>query len=269
MNVDKAGEAYWSQAWQNHAPNPPRDPHIPGPRNYAMRRFHRFFTRLFSGMNAAGKKFLEIGCARSVWLPYFAKAFGFKIYGLDYSEIGCRQAREILAQEGLRGEIVFGDLFAPPAELLKKFDLVWSYGVVEHFSDTAGCLKALAQFLKPKGTAITLIPNMKGAIGFLQKTLHRPIYDIHVPLSPDELRLAHEPAGLRVSWCGHFLSTSFGIVNVNTGAPPTAKTRRQDFLIRNLSRFSKLIWALETYTVPLPATTLFSPYIICVAIKEE
>jgi SAM-dependent methyltransferase len=267
MVVDKAGEPYWTQAWEKAALYPALDPRRPGPRNYAMRRFHEYFRQAFAGMDTAGKNFLEIGCARSVWLPYFAKEFGFKIHGLDYSAIGCQQAREILTREGLAGEIVFADFFSPPAAMLEKFDVVWSYGVAEHFTDTAACIAAFAKFLKPAGMAITLVPNMKGLIGLLQKLLNKANYDIHVPLGPAALRSAHEQAGLQVRRCDHFLSTSFGNVNMNSHAPETRWWRCKRVCVRHLSRFSKLIWAIETYTAPLPATALASPYIICTATK--
>lgn len=53
--------------------------------------------------------FLEIGCARSRWLPYFAKEFGFEVSGIDYSEVGSQQATQILFNEGVQGNIVFAD----------------------------------------------------------------------------------------------------------------------------------------------------------------
>jgi len=82
--------------------------------------------------------------------PYFAKEFGFKVYGIDYSEIGCKQAREVLSNTGVEGNVICAIFFSPPENLIDAFDVVVSFGVVEHFEDTAG-IAAFSRFLKPNG----------------------------------------------------------------------------------------------------------------------
>jgi len=66
-----------------------------------------------------------------------------------------------------RQHIVCGELFGPPPWMQEMFDIVMSWGVIEHFEDTAGCLQACSRFLKPGGTMITVIPNMCGIPGLL------------------------------------------------------------------------------------------------------
>jgi cyclopropane fatty-acyl-phospholipid synthase-like methyltransferase len=39
----------------------------------------------FKEYHCAASRLLEIGCARSAWLPYFAQEFGIDVSGLDYS----------------------------------------------------------------------------------------------------------------------------------------------------------------------------------------
>ena len=74
-------------------------------------------------------------------------------------------------------------MFDPPDDMKGQYDLVMSFGVVEHFKDTTACLKACAAFVKPGGQMFTMIPNMTGLVGSLQKIIDRNVYDIHVPLS--------------------------------------------------------------------------------------
>ena len=113
------------------APVDPRDKTLS---NYVARKFHELFTRVLPrGHNV---RLLEVGCARSRWLPYFAAEHGYEVTGLDYSTMGCEQARQILAAAGVEGRIVEGDLFSPPEDLLEAFDVVISFGLVEHFDDT-------------------------------------------------------------------------------------------------------------------------------------
>ncbi len=80
---DKAGKAYWSSTWEKSALPPAIDPYDRVRGNFVVRHFHSLFSELFSESDTRGASLLEIGCARSVWLPYFAKQFGFKVSGID------------------------------------------------------------------------------------------------------------------------------------------------------------------------------------------
>ena len=101
------------------APVDPRDKSLS---NYVARTSHELFTRVLPRGRTV--RLLEVGCARSRWLPYFAAEHGYEVTGLDYSTMGCEQARQILAAAGVEGRIVEGDLFSPPEELLEAFDVV-------------------------------------------------------------------------------------------------------------------------------------------------
>src|SRR5215207_3239913 len=101
MKNDKAGKAYWDDVWADDVLPLPVDPSKTHIDNYVNVRFHEFFAQTFSRIDPRGKLLLEVGCANSSWLPYFSQQFGFKIHGLDYSEIGCEQSRNILSNAGI------------------------------------------------------------------------------------------------------------------------------------------------------------------------
>lgn len=264
---DKAGKQYWDNLWAGQEVPDPINPRLWGLKHYVSRRFDTFFRQIFSRFKGEDKTLLEIGCARSAWLPYFAREFGFTISGLDYSETGCEQARQVLSKAGVEGNIVFSDLFSPPQELRGAFDVVVSFGVVEHFNDTVACAAALGEFLKPGGIVITIIPNMRGFIGSLIKMLNPANYEIHVPLSCHQLHVAHETAGLRIVQCRYFLSTSFGTASLVGLDEGSLSTRIKRFILLSLKCLSRLVWVLESRTRPLPAVEPFAPYVVCVAQK--
>jgi 2-polyprenyl-3-methyl-5-hydroxy-6-metoxy-1,4-benzoquinol methylase len=261
--MDKAGKAYWDELWKDGPLPKAVNPRQRGLNNYVDRKFHEYFTNVFSSFDTKGKKLLEVGCARSAWLPYFAKEFGFEVWGVDYSESGCEQARRILVNEGVKGNIVFTDFFSPPPELIGTFDVVVSFGVVEHFLNTIDCISAFGRFLQAGGLMITSVPNMSGLNGSLQKLLARAVFDIHVPLNQEALAEAHSRGGLTVSSCQHFLPINLSVVNIENlrGSVRYAMITRLNWWL------TKLVWAVDSLAPVIRRNAWSSPYINCLARK--
>ncbi len=260
---DKAGRNYWDKLWENHPLPPAMDPSGRGLDNYPCRKFHECFQSLFKTFPTRGSKLLEVGCAQSVYLPYFSKYFGFEVSGLDRSEIGCARARTILEREGVTGELCCADLFSPPQHLLESFHVVTSFGVVEHFEDSVECVKAMANFLRPGGRIITIIPNLAGILGTLQKMLARTVYDIHVPLDRERLSTVHKAAGLKLESCEYFLFTNLCILNIESWT----KGIGYDSVTFLLRWISKSFWLAEAFLPFFKPNRWTSPYIQCVAEK--
>ncbi len=195
-------------------------------------------------------------------MPYFAKEFRFKVYGIDYSEIGCQQTMQILSKEGVKGDIVCGDFFSPPEWMIGEFDVMVSFGVLEHFEETEGCISAFSRFLKPEGVMITNIPNLTGLIGLIQKMINRNVFDIHVPLSPENILEAYQKNSLFAVSCGYFLAANFGVVNF--------ENLRSNFLyawiLQSFCWLNRAIWFIDKL-MPVKPNRWSSPYINCVAIK--
>ena len=259
---DRAGKAHWDNTWQQAAvPVRPAEIDGLGRWNHVNRGVARFLRRWLT-LGIANRCLVEFGCARSVWLPFFANQLGYSVSGIDYSELGCDLARKTLARANVEGEVVLGDFFDPPGALVEHFDAAFSFGVAEHFDDTAGCIQAFARLLKDRGRIVTIIPNMTGVPGYLQKRLNRPVYDKHVPLDRAALLAAHQAAGLRVLDAGYLFSTNFGVLNL-TGLPTgTAAWAAKRAFTAALARVSLIGWAVEPW---LPPVQSFAGYVYCVA----
>lgn len=260
--MDKAGKSYWDSKWQSTFLTAAINPYRVGSNHYLDRKFHDFFRGVFSDWETRDKKLLEIGCARSVWLPYFAKEFGFKVCGIDYSEIGCQQAMQILSKEGVGGEIVCADFFSPPESMIEEFDVVISFGVLEHFEDTEGCILAFSKFLKQDGMIVTNIPNFMGLLGLIQKLVNPNVFNIHVRLSPENILEAHRRTRLEPVLCDYFLFANFSVLNFDN--------LRGNFLyawiLQLCSWLNSAIWSIDSL-IPFKANRWSSPYINCVGIK--
>lgn len=263
---DRAGLRYWDELWTGQELPAPIDPRARGWRNSVNRRLDAYFRAAFDAHVPARGRLLEIGCGGSVLLPYFAKEHGFEVSGLDYSPEGCTQEERILAREGVTGRIACADLFIPPQDMLGAFDVVTSFGVVEHFSDTDTCIRAVAAFAKRGGLVVTMIPNMRGLTGTVQKLLNRKVYESHVPLTPERLRDAHIRAGLTIVEARYFLSTNFGVSNLVGLDPRRISTRVKRLILRTFKLFSAIVWTIERIVRrEFPASGLLSPYVVILA----
>ncbi len=261
MQDDKAGKAYWDNAWK-HGPLPGAvDPHLPGLNNHINRRIHEYLIQVFSSNNLKGCRLLEIGCGSSSWLPYFAKEFGCKVAGIDYSETGCDMSKRILRNAGVDGEVICADVFNAPQAMVGKFDVVTSFGVAEHYTNTIDCITAFARYLAPGGIIVTFVPNMTALPGLLQKLVDRRIYDIHVPLDREALARAHQQAGLDVCACEYLMFLNLNVIN----AENRVGTYFYKIFVRLRSWISKAVWITERVLPIFPVNRITSPYVVCVA----
>jgi len=266
QSQEKTSRVYWEKLWQSRHVPEPVNPHRPGLGNHIYRQWHAFFQPLLSKRYI--QSILEIGCAGSPWLPYFSRQFGLKVTGLDRSVLGCKQAEEVLSRSGIKGQIINADLFSPPGEILEAFDVVISFGVVEHFIETEKPIYACSRFLRPGALMITVIPNLSGWMGRIQKHLDCKIYDVHIPLDREDLRVAHEMAGLDVSSCDYFLFLNLGILNFTKFSKEWP--RLWPFAWRIRAILDRIAWLSESWFPYLCHSNKWtSPYIVCVAEKPD
>lgn len=146
------------------------------------------------------KTLIEVGSGSSAWLPYLAKKYNLKVSGLDYSETGCRICEENLKLLGADyDEVVCEDIFAWESE--KKYDVIISFGVIEHFDDPVKIIEIFARHLNPEGVMITVIPNLPGLAGKLTKWLLPEVYSYHKIITDKQLESYHKDNGLDTWKC--------------------------------------------------------------------
>ena len=236
--VDKATKEYWSQLWQDS----------PGVResgaagdSYLDGLLRQFFGEHLGNM-PSGASLIEVGCGNSVWLPYFAQQHGCRVAGIDYSEAGCQSARAILQRECVEGSVHCADVFAPPPELFRRFDVVVSTGVIEHFAETVSIVQAIAKLARPGGLVLTTIPNLAGWLGTVQRRLDRDVYEKHIPLCCEDVRAAHEQAGLIVRRCTYIGTLDFHMCNLNATDVHSVAGQSKRFALHGLMALSRVLW---------------------------
>lgn len=94
-----------------------------------------------------GQRVLEIGCGLGTDAVNFARA-GADYTGVDLSPVSLALAKQRFAVFGLQGEFHCGDAehlqdFLP----VKRYDLIYSFGVIHHSMDPGAAVRALLPYL--------------------------------------------------------------------------------------------------------------------------
>ncbi len=258
---------YWDEKWQKRQFPDPIDPAKRSLINQCNIKIHNFLKLHLQNNTRPKCHLLEIGCAGSPWLPYFAKHFNFEVWGMDYSKTGCEQAEEVLHRAGLKGHIINADLFPPPANLVAFFDIIFSFGVVEHFDPVSDALLACAKYLKEDGLMITFVPNLLGIYGPLQKRLDRRIYDLHSIIDAKQFLDCHFKAGLQPICCEYLCFISLGLLNYDRIQKEFPRIWPVIWRVR--AAVDRICWLGERlFPSIFRPNPLTSPYIACLSRKK-
>jgi 2-polyprenyl-3-methyl-5-hydroxy-6-metoxy-1,4-benzoquinol methylase len=188
MDKKLTDEVYWDTFWRN-----------PFGASASHFSFHYWtLSRELARQCRPGARSIELGCGGSVWVPMLA-ARGVESWGIDYSEVGVRSARQTVARWNTTATIVQGDVFDESTLLAGHFDMVYSLGLLEHFTDSRPLLDRCLKLVKPGGIVLTSVPNLAGVWGPLQRRLNPTIYEAHRLFTPAELDAEHVSAGFDVA----------------------------------------------------------------------
>lgn len=209
---------------------------------------------------------LEIGCGNSKWLGYLAKRHRVIPAGIDYSPEGCNLAKERLNIEKVEGEIFCFDILDNTIEMEKKYDFIFSLGVIEHFDDTAAILNSFLTHLSPNGVLLTCIPNLRSIHGLLCWIWQPDLLAKHVILTKKQLVKAYQKCELHSieSYYGGIFTLSLIAWDIYPRWPRVAK-----YLLPAILQIRMWINNLMNKIPYYRGISLFSPYIVISGIKEN
>ena len=253
LNHNNLAESfYWDELWSSSVHS-----------SINLRSYYHYrLDKLFRKFIHPNSKVLEIGCGGSQWLPYLAKQYRAEVWGIDYSKTGVEVAIQNLKSQSVNGKIILGDLFKDRSLPNKYFDVVWSYGFIEHFNDPIKVIAKAYQLLNSGGIVVTLVPNLQGFIGWLHRIVDDDVYRKHVVITPEVLDKLHMDIGLepanRASYFGIF---SIGVVNFNKVRKSFPNTI--DGLFWSSIQIGQQLVCLPFRLLGIESESrLFSPYII-------
>jgi SAM-dependent methyltransferase len=253
---------YWDSQYSTREPRQITI-HVKSPLGLLENRFHRVLERHLTSEGISSV--VEVGAGGSAWLPHMAKNFGVQVTGMDYTLQGCVTARQALDAAGVTGQVIQADVFDPADALLHTFDAAVSFGLVEHFTDTAGAVKAISKLVKPGGLVITEVPVVAGLPGMLMRRMNLELYRLHQPLNRPLLVEAHQTAGLQVIDSVNIL----GLPGVFDD-PTMGETRSVSGTVKRAasSLTRAMTWA-DRIGVRFPPNDFSSPYAFVVALTPS
>lgn len=146
-------------------------------------------------------KYFELGCGSS---PFMIKSalLGWKVSGIDFHLESIKELSNFFRNKKCKccvGSLIHGDVLRYDCRSLhNKFDVLFSAGFLEHFSNSDIILEKWSLLLKPKGKIITIVPNLSSVNGMLMKSLAYKDWDRHIVFSPEKLDEIHSKAGLKI-----------------------------------------------------------------------
>jgi 2-polyprenyl-3-methyl-5-hydroxy-6-metoxy-1,4-benzoquinol methylase len=158
--------------------------------------------------NKSGKIF-ELGCGASHVLAR-AAMFGWEVGGIDFNSNALDLIRTYLSKNGFENmNLICGDIFSYNcSQLNNKYDLLVSFGFLEHFKNPQSIISKWGTILKPEGIIISVIPNLFSINTAIFKKYDPDFWAQHIIYSPDDMDQFHFGAGYiplkKAQFSGHF-----------------------------------------------------------------
>lgn len=154
------------------------------------------------------RKVLEVGSAPGGNLIQFKNKFQYQPFGVEYTKNGADSNRETFAIHGISPkQVIEADFFSESFhhDFREKFDVVFSWGFIEHFTDVDEVIEKHMALLKPGGQLVVSIPNLRGFNYYtLSKYLPKviPLHNLTIMNLPVYRKLFARP-DLTSQYCGY------------------------------------------------------------------
>lgn len=256
MDTNPAGApltdvAHWASTWNQIA--------------HATLEADATFDPVLSKVLPVGERLraLEIGCYPGNYMVYLSRRFGYRVSGLDFMTEVAR-LRPMLDAAGAKvDELIEADFLT--FKTTSRWDVVSSFGFVEHFQDLDFVLDQHLALVAPGGYLVVEVPHFRGGQLLLRKAFQPALLDSHnlEAMRPEWYRQYLYSRGLEVVFCDYFRTFEFWI-------SPSGPVRPFPLLNRVVNVGSRLLKkGLEASKLDHVPNRFFSPYVVVVARKPR
>jgi 2-polyprenyl-3-methyl-5-hydroxy-6-metoxy-1,4-benzoquinol methylase len=192
-------EKYWSDSYGQVAFHDQRD--------HSVAHFLQQYLA-----DGHGKTSLEAGSFPGAFIPTIARK-GYLVHGVDFNKGNATDLPKWLKSLGLSvGEFWIADFFDFIRDDAKRFDLVCSFGLIEHFENFDEVIKAHGALVKPGGQLVLTTPNFRGWMQYLPHRLfdNDNLKKHYLPsMNPSKWKKLLEDNGFEVVYAGYFGGYAF------------------------------------------------------------
>ncbi|HHV23594.1 MAG TPA: class I SAM-dependent methyltransferase [Methanosarcina sp.] len=201
---------------------------------------------------------LEIGCYPGNYLVYLGSQFNYEVSGIDTTPFLSTRLPLHLTRNRVKIGKLYNENFLTfnPNE---KYDVVCSFGFIEHFTNFEAIIEKHIQLTKPSGTLIITCPNFRKIQYLLHKCLDSDNLKRHNLASMDTNRWTNvlQNNNMKILYHGYYRTSGFWTDSPNNG------------LIKNyISIAVRYLFKHIDQRVNLPNPWV-SPYIVLIAQKLE
>lgn len=202
INTGIAPKEHWDGGYENFVFQ----------RNHANDDAYLFIRRYAEITDSRSKSALEIGSFPGTYISELGE-LGYRINGIDIQPRNATDLAKWLNDQGYQiGDFVEGDVFQ--YKWRNKFDVVCSFGFIEHFENYLDVIDLHAQLVKEGGTLLITTPNYRGLIQrFMHKYLAPKDYALHyIPsMNPGKWSKHLKERGFEIVFSGYFGGMNFWI----------------------------------------------------------
>ncbi|MBU0532683.1 class I SAM-dependent methyltransferase [Patescibacteria group bacterium] len=190
---------YWEETWKGFKPRKIE-------KNYIFFDLLKKYLPTNSTM-----KCLEIGCAPGRFLVAFHKNFEYELNGIDMC--GIEVTKKNLEFNGIKNYNLYETDFLK-WQTKKKFDVVSSFGYIEHFKDPTSHLKKMIELVAKGGYLVVEIPSFR-YINSVTRSLFshdngnwKKIHNLRI-MDTEFWKNRCEEFGLKTVYLGHYKFFSY------------------------------------------------------------
>lgn len=201
---------------------------------------------------------LEIGCYPGNFLVYLGSQFNYEVSGIDTTPFLLTRLPLHFTRNGVKMGKLYNEDFLTfnPYE---KYDVVCSFGFIEHFTNFESVIEKHIQLVKPSGTLIITCPNFRKIQYILHKYLDSDNLRRHNLASMDIDRWAKvlQKNNMKTLYKGYYRTADFWTDSPSNGRIKNFVSGAVQFLFNHIDQ-----------RVNLP-NSWTSPYIVFIAQKLE
>ncbi len=247
------------------------DPNGAAPSLKLEQPYEKFFwgnllPRLLKDVRSGGR-LIELGSAPGRYAMMLSKMSNTEPFGVEYTESGAMLNRRTFEYFGVSPTNVYHDSFLNPdfiAQHSNSFDVVSSFGLIEHFDNPKAAVDAHLKLLKSGGTLVVSVPNYLGWNGLWLKIMDPKLASGHnfEVMKLPVFKSMFEDAGMDIQYLGMAARYHYFFNGKQTGW-----RRLVQLLHINIEPIIHKIFGGVSRFMNVESC-YFSPYLLCVAKKR-